>query len=360
MQGQYQHAMKKMRIVELDLLRFIAAMSVVLFHYGDNDTLGAIGSQVTRLGFLGVHVFFMISGFVILWTAMGKSPFEFVASRIARLYPSFWIGVAMTASVLIFLRRPIGLSTLLANLTMIPAQLGRHVLDVVYWSLVVEIKFYGIVLALLVTHQLVHIRWWLGLWLSLSVIAVLPFAPHWLSYVSFGHFSVFFIAGCYLYLIRTSTPSLALFVPLAVSAILGVHNALDGQENLTQDSSVREQICVAAAMIAAFGIFLAMAMQRFSLPQSRLWGWLGAMTYPLYLIHQGTVGRLGTAFLVNFSGPARVALMLTASLSIAWLMAFTIERNGCALIHRCLLSVARYISGFLRQSPQTPDPDQSA
>jgi peptidoglycan/LPS O-acetylase OafA/YrhL len=350
--------MTKLRIPELDLLRFIAAMSVVLYHYGYHDTLGTLGSQVTRFGFLGVHLFFMISGFVILWTAVGKSPFAFIVSRISRLYPSFWIGVAMTATVLICLGRPIGIDTLLANLSMIPAQLGHRVLDVVYWSLVVEIKFYAVVLTLIIAHQLNHIRWWLGLWLSLSVISAIPLAPHWLGHVSFDHFSVFFISGCYLYLIRTSKRSPALWFPFAVSAILGVYNALEGQENLTQDSSIHEQICVAAVVISAYAIFLAVAMQRFSLPQSRLWGRLGAMTYPLYLIHQGTVGRLGSALLGTFSGPARVALMLIASLSIAWLMAVTVERNGCALVNRWLLA-APYIVRLSRHPPRSPDLDKS-
>jgi len=46
-------------------------------------------------GYLGVNLFFMISGFVILWTARDRTPSGFVLSRITRLYPEFWIGVRL-------------------------------------------------------------------------------------------------------------------------------------------------------------------------------------------------------------------------------------------------------------------------
>src|SRR5688572_28370593 len=84
------------RMPALDLLRFLAAAAVMLYHYGFRGSAGAdrylefrfdaLG-PVCRYGYLGVPLFFMISGFVILMSAVGKSPREFVATRAARLYP---------------------------------------------------------------------------------------------------------------------------------------------------------------------------------------------------------------------------------------------------------------------------------
>lgn len=66
---------------ELDVLRGAAAMAVVMFHYfykGPSE--GWIGVQqsaalsaISAYGYLGVHLFFMISGYVIMMTAQAAT-----------------------------------------------------------------------------------------------------------------------------------------------------------------------------------------------------------------------------------------------------------------------------------------------
>lgn len=333
--------MTKLRIAELDLLRFVAAVAVVVFHYGYADLRDSSIFYVTKLGFLGVQLFFMISGFVILWTAINKTALEFLASRLSRLYPSFWICVTLTAIALGLCGNPVSFRVFLANLTMVPGQLHQPMLDKVYWTLIVEIKFYVIIMALLLTRQLNHIRLWLALWLTLSVLAALPVASHMLRYIALDQFSVYFIGGCYLYLIRMSRASLGLLIPFAISVAFGVYNALGIQETFTAEHTLRVQWCVAIVVIAEYALFLAVAMQRLALPQLKLWGWLGAMTYPLYLIHDGTVENIGLTFWQRFSGPVRFFMMFAASLSLAWLLATWVERKGCAAFHRGLLAMLR-------------------
>src|ERR1700738_3983155 len=92
------------RLYELDLLRLLAAGSVVAFHftYG-NHSLGfnpvaypAAVTAVTKYGFLGVQVFFFISGIVILNSASSGSARRFAISRMVRLYPAYWACVTVT------------------------------------------------------------------------------------------------------------------------------------------------------------------------------------------------------------------------------------------------------------------------
>ncbi len=101
--------LQKDRLVELDLMRFVAAVAVVLHHL-----VGSSFSwyRATRLGFVGVELFFMISGFVILWTVNNKTGFEFVCSRISRLYPSFWICVCLTIVLLVYSGQAVSLRLL--------------------------------------------------------------------------------------------------------------------------------------------------------------------------------------------------------------------------------------------------------
>jgi peptidoglycan/LPS O-acetylase OafA/YrhL len=67
----------KARVPALDLLRLVAVLGVVLFHYGFRGPTGLEQTYVAlpelaafaRYGFLGMPVFFVISGFVIAYSA---------------------------------------------------------------------------------------------------------------------------------------------------------------------------------------------------------------------------------------------------------------------------------------------------
>ena len=72
------------RLQILDLLRFLAAMSVVFYHMtyrpaflgGDPSSHFPVVQAISRFGFLGVELFFLISGFVILWSASGRTAYS--------------------------------------------------------------------------------------------------------------------------------------------------------------------------------------------------------------------------------------------------------------------------------------------
>jgi peptidoglycan/LPS O-acetylase OafA/YrhL len=65
------------RLYHIDLLRFVAALYVVFYHYGfrgfAKDDMSVVQYQplegFSKYGYLGVDLFFIISGFVILMTA---------------------------------------------------------------------------------------------------------------------------------------------------------------------------------------------------------------------------------------------------------------------------------------------------
>ena len=95
------------RIEGLDVLRLFAALSVVLFHYSfrgaaaDDLTRVSLPAlvPVTKYGYLGVDLFFVISGFVIAWSAEGRHWLQFAVARFARIYPAFIF--CMTATFLV-------------------------------------------------------------------------------------------------------------------------------------------------------------------------------------------------------------------------------------------------------------------
>jgi exopolysaccharide production protein ExoZ len=60
-------------------------------------------AQFTWFGWVGVEVFFVISGFVITNSARGASPIEFLKGRVLRLYPAAWICATLSLFALIFI-----------------------------------------------------------------------------------------------------------------------------------------------------------------------------------------------------------------------------------------------------------------
>ncbi|MET4177828.1 peptidoglycan/LPS O-acetylase OafA/YrhL [Bradyrhizobium sp. LA6.1] len=85
------------RVPALDLLRLVAVGAVVLYHYGfwgaashgvAQVALPAL-APVAQYGFLGVPVFFAISGFVIAYSAEGRTPVGFAIARFSRIYPAY-------------------------------------------------------------------------------------------------------------------------------------------------------------------------------------------------------------------------------------------------------------------------------
>lgn len=151
-----------MRLQNIEILRFFAALGVVFFH-----TVGALISRgfdmgvlasIYPLGARGVDVFFVISGFVIYRGVLNsrRSPYDFLSARLKRIVPSYWI---LTSLAIVFslvlahynlqqsLRMP-DLGWVIASFTFTSALSGNS-WPVLYqgWSLEYEMLFYFVVAA---------------------------------------------------------------------------------------------------------------------------------------------------------------------------------------------------------------------
>lgn len=327
--------MNKIRFYEIDLLRFLAALSVMLFHYtfrgyaADNMSplsfphLGA----VFKYGSLGVDLFFIISGFVILLTAYNRTATNFVISRMTRMYPAYWFGVILTATIMFFFGGElfsIELKQFFFNLTMIHGYFGIQHVDGVYWSLLIELKFYLLIFILIIFNQIRFIKYYLSAWLVLAFYnyfyplsgpLAFFFIPDWASY---------FIAGATFYLIRIEGPSIDKYSLIAFSFILSILKATKGiQAAIVHYHTDYSEIVLFCIISSFYLIFILISIGKTSFLNRQIFTSFGALTYPLYLIHQ----NIGFIFFNHFSGTDFKYITLILMCGISILSAYIINRQ---------------------------------
>lgn len=326
------------RLRELDLLRFAAALAVVLYHFTGFGGAGpwpepsaevfpALG-DVTRFGYLGVDLFFVISGFVILMSAWGRGPGEFGVSRLVRLMPAYWVSVLLGAVVYAVFRQGHGVPGLvLPNLTMLQGGLGLRNVDAVYWTLWVELHFYVLVAVLAsigITYRSCLV--FMAAWLFAGVYAdeadndllQVMLIPTW---------SCYFIAGMALYMIHRFGPTLLLWGYVAVTYLIALHWGAWRAEHVFRGAN---EIVVSAIITGIFAVMILVATRRLRwLRWSRLTV-LGALTYPLYLVHSQLALPLLDALYPDLGKWPALCVVVAASLLSAYAVHRLVERPGAA------------------------------
>lgn len=343
------------RFYEIDLLRFLAAAAVVFYHYAFRgyaaDDMSILSfptmGEIFRYGYLGVDLFFMISGFVIFMTALNRDALAFVISRIARLYPAFWVSVTLTALVTILFKDPryqITLSQYVLNLTMISGYFGVEPVDGVYWSLLVELKFYFLVFLIIVAGQMKHVQKILGIWFVMTVIEYIYGLPSILDFFFFPKWSVYFISGAMFYLIRAEGVSVYKMTILLCTYFLAVQRVFDTAAGLEDRYNTVLSPHVLVMIITSFYfIFWLIAFRKSGLLNRKVFVPCGAIVYPLYLIHQN-IGFMSFNYFGEDLNKYVLLIVTTGSiLFVSYLIHAHIEERLSKSLKRVLSAAALYL-----------------
>lgn len=291
------------RLPELDWTRGVAALAVVAFHYlhkGPSEGWMLAPripflADIARYGYLGVHLFFMISGYVILMTAQNASLRAFLASRVARLVPALWVCVLATASIEWLVAdspfRPEGWGQVLANLTLFPQVFGHAAIDGAYWSLTVELTFYMGIGLLVACRQMHRIERFIGIWLAISLLnALRPMYP--LQLYLAVQWAPLFSAGALFFLVRQTGWTARRRLMAAASLILACVYAwkeagpVAHWRTLMAFDQGANHLVVLALIVAFFAWFLRLVHRQDGRRPTIGSDLAGRLTYPLYLIHQ--------------------------------------------------------------------------
>lgn len=330
---------KPRRLAALDGVRILAALGVVFYHYVALDSAwGRPASAVfpglqpfAVYGWLGVEVFFLVSGFVICMSVWGRTLGDFAVSRISRLFPAYWAGIAFTALVLWTWPevRPLKpLADVVVNLSMLQGGVGVPNVDDAYWTLFVELKFY-VLFALVVLRGVTYRNCVLfcGFWTVAGVVA--PTAESTaLYFLAIPSYSPYFMAGIAFYLMRRFRPNAVLWVVVGVQFLLAQHYVHSRMISSLGRAATDRTPAWPAHVIIALG-FLVMAAIALGALDRVQWRWLphaGAVTYPFYLIHMMAGLTLINRFR-NDIAPGPLVLGVTAfMLALAWCIHRFVER----------------------------------
>lgn len=289
------------RFYLLDMLRLMAAFAVVMFHYtgrqgphwsGESTaTLFPTLSHITVYGYYGVHLFFVISGFVIFMSVEGRSTPQFLGSRVGRLFPAYWVAVLSTAMLQAWVApylKDVSLFQVLVNLTMLQAPLRVPHVDGVYWTLWIELTFYGIIVLLMLFRVSGSaLNWFLLVWPIVGFFLSNVGSPA-LSMGLGAQYAAYFASGMCLYLMYRHGLRPVYLLLFAVNAIVSIWQAVIHAPDVL-DHSGDPSLCPVVSGFVIAGILVVVALLTLSRLNQKGGRWMlhaGALTYPLYLIHE--------------------------------------------------------------------------
>lgn len=306
-------------VLLLEVARGLAALWVFLFHVRSLfETSSPIVYQLSAYGSLGVPMFFVISGYVITYSAESSlekknSPFLFLRSRFLRIYPTFWVSVIFVLILPYFMEF---LSLLKSGVYLTPdnlflkyshiewsnflllskvfwatsndLQAEFNAINSVYWTLAIEFQFYLVVFISLFFKS--HYKYAIGLVSIVSLLAM--FVPFQTNYGLFISYWPSFLVGIALaYMHRNG-----LYVTVFLKSKTSRFAALSAVCFFIICSVVFSQSIFLFA--ACFGLFVWAISDFEKLLSSvnsnengicfwllRPWLILGAMSYSVYLLH---------------------------------------------------------------------------
>ncbi len=357
------------RLRALDGLRFAAAAAVVAFHFTGRDNPGwgesvrEVFPRLSRLtvyGGFGPYLFFMISGFVVLMSAWGRPVPAFVASRVGRLFPAYWVSVVLIAAVLLVapvmpVWDEIGPPGIALNLTMVQSAFGVEHVDGVFWTLWVELKFY-LLLVLLGLVGITRGRLLLLclVWPVLGAMAAQSDSSLLVALLE-PTYAPFFCTGMLLFLVQRHGWDLPVGLLFALNVlgalwICRVHYIPWSVEVAGVGVSMR---ALALLLFLCIGALVAATLT----PVARLdWRWLttaGALTYPLYLVHEIPGWALIQQLAPVLPAHVVLAVVTSAAVCLAWAVHRFVETPLGPRLRR---AVERDLAGLVQQSPGAEKP----
>lgn len=315
-------------------LRGIAALMVVFFHMACcvaylSDTPMEV---ITRYGYLGVEIFFVISGFVIPYS-LHRQHYKIIAfprymlRRIARVDPPYLAAILLVI-VLGFLSSLAPgyrgeafkfpeLGRIASHIAYMNSFTGHATFNIVFWTLAIEFQFY--ILLGLIYRLINHVTKTSAI-LTICVVASLSMAIPDIRFVS--HYLPLFALGMIVFQYRTCMLKLRLFTGLILAYSVLTYLVLSWE-------------------VAATAIITALIIAHFNGRLGFGTAWLGTISYSVYLLHVPIGGRivnLGERWLPSNDGKILVlAASVVVTLLVSYVFYLAVEKPSMNFARRIKL-----------------------
>lgn len=353
-------------VSSLDVMRLLAAQAVMFYHLvflswaesaGSHGIRAVVGNPMAfpqaiawaSVGWVGVQIFFVISGFVILMSAQNKSASDFLIGRVTRIAPALWFFTVLSAAIVLACGvLPLGELSVRFLRSMVLFPVGPWV-DGAVWTLVAEAVFYAAVFVLirmdmigritpvLAAVTLFNVLFWAAV--LAGEAGILGEAGHRLAAAASSYklrvtlisTNCYFAVGASLYQIfmRRNVPvHAALFGLNFLAALVSTYYAARssvGVAQFGQTPLVAVGVWAVATLVMSGCVLRRIGSKGSFVPFATM---AGLLTYPLYLINQITGGfLLGLGYRSGLAPALAVIVAAGLCTVFAGLFALLIERR---------------------------------
>lgn len=337
------------RSLGLDLLRIFAAAWVTVFHWSilvwPSDIVPSWFSSIVRGGYLGVDLFFMLSGAVIAHSAMNRTWQGFARVRFLRLFPAFF-AISLAVAAALFLVRAVTRGEELVPdtfvaLTGLTFWTGGGIIVAPAWTLELEVQFY-VLIALLVLvnkNRLTPTRLLTGSYVYFLVWLLAHAADNrLLTVVTIYDSGPLFVLGALLgisttrHQLRTNGPAILIALALTYYGLIGRTAEMGVTGNL-------QVLWILGVMGLAVTVILWASLRPPTLVRHprfrRSVQTLSLMTYPIYLLHfEIGMGAIRVIEYWGFGALVGVVAATVLVLSLSWFIVKFYEPWARRLIRR--------------------------
>ncbi|MFT5758210.1 MAG: peptidoglycan/LPS O-acetylase OafA/YrhL [Alteromonadaceae bacterium] len=342
------------RFYEIDLLRFISAFFVLVFHYtytGYMEGFSTIANfesvrNYSRYAYMGINFFFVISGFVIFMSIEKGSARQFLLSRFIRLFPAYWTALCLTTLLTLVIGANVFTVTpwqFITNIIMVNELLNEKAIDSAYWTLFIELQFYVVVYILLLFGLIKYFQHIIFVILIASLLALyLPIAQADSMWTEiFPHWSGYFACGGVFYLLKRDGINFYRLFLLIVSFLYVLKQSTLFGQLMSHWFKIEFNLYVIALINSVFFTYFCITtFCKGHFMRQRWCYYFGVLTYPLYLVHQHIGYMIFNAFGTVDNIGYLVAATITLMLMLAWLihryievkLAINFKRVGCKIL----------------------------
>lgn len=351
-------------VLGIDAVRFLAAVLVMFFHYGfwvgfKTTTSAYMISEGlvsypalfewTKFGWIGVQIFFVISGFVIAYSAEKATGYKFLVARVVRLFPAAFVcaTISLIAAMLVhYTSYPELFILYVKSVTLWPQ--GPWI-DDSYWTLAIELFFYAVVFMLISFnrfHLIAKVAIAMGLvsmvFAFIGLLGRSPFAENFpellfriqdsrISDLLLLNHGMFFALGVFLWLQLLKKPEKHQLFWCGLFSVAGCIQIAATVASFDAKGADMPLFTPLAIWLLALAVIVFSVVFNPVFVKGPEWVGktlrrMGLMTYPLYLLHQNTgLAVIGQVIKQGVNPYVALAIGIVFALAASWAISVYLE-----------------------------------